>query len=79
MFHLTLSHFKSEASVYLGVLQLPNFATTPTMYVPSQPSTKFIHYVCLLSQSFNLIHNKCDRVCEKGSYERIQFCNFEEA
>ena len=21
----------------------------------------------------------CDRICEKGSYTRIRFCNFEEA
>ena len=25
---------------------------------------------------FNII---CDRICEKGSYTRIRFCNFDEA
>ena len=23
--------------------------------------------------------NKCNRICEKGSYTRIRFCNFDES
>ena len=36
---------------------------------------KGIDCIFLSSRSFSI----CDRICEKGSYTHIRFCNFEEA
>ena len=41
---------------------------------------KLMQIHCItLSSIHSGVHNKCDRIWEKGSYTRIRFLNFEEA